>query len=123
MCTQPQFERTTTFEIQCICIIEHVVRVLSRRFEFVMLVCFQLITLMIGDNDFCSDICYRSDLRAVLRDHREDLMEALRILRDNLPRTIVNLIPPPSKSIKLMLLIIKSLKPISKHQLIILAII
>lgn len=55
-----------------------------------------MITFMIGDNDFCSEMCY-SDLESTLKRHKDDLRTVLRLLRDNLPRTIVNVIPPPRK--------------------------
>lgn len=51
---------------------------------------------MIGDNDFCSEFCY-NDFNSILKEHESDLVTALRILKKNLPRTFVNIIPPPSK--------------------------
>ncbi|XP_076172661.1 phospholipase B1, membrane-associated isoform X2 [Ptiloglossa arizonensis] len=51
----------------------------------------KLISLMIGSNDFCSDICHISSPWSVLEAHRTDLVKTLRILRDNLPRTIIAL--------------------------------
>lgn len=50
---------------------------------------------MIGGNDFCLNICYQSDFEYMLQAHRKDMIQSLRLLRDNLPRTIVNLVPPP----------------------------
>ncbi|XP_076647791.1 phospholipase B1, membrane-associated isoform X1 [Halictus rubicundus] len=55
----------------------------------------KLITVMIGSNDFCINICAVSLPRSILDDHKKDLVKTLRILRDNLPRTIVALILPP----------------------------
>ena len=54
-----------------------------------------MISLMIGNNDFCVDMCYLPSPWMLLKNHREDLLETLRIIRDNLPRTLVNIIPPP----------------------------
>lgn len=50
---------------------------------------------MIGANDFCSEMCYLPSPWSIVKNHREDLLETLRIIRDNLPRTLVNIIPPP----------------------------
>ncbi|CAG9863729.1 unnamed protein product [Phyllotreta striolata] len=55
----------------------------------------KMVTLMIGDNDFCNNVCYFPNYYDSLEQHRRDLLEVLRYLRDNLPRTIVNVIPPP----------------------------
>lgn len=59
------------------------------------MIAFQYITFMIGPNDFCSDICWMKSPWIALKNHKRDLIETLRILRDNLPRTFVGLIPPP----------------------------
>ncbi|KAI5722685.1 hypothetical protein M8J76_012064 [Diaphorina citri] len=50
----------------------------------------KLITIMMGSNDFCSDLCY-SEVDKALERHREDLVTALSILQRELPRTLVNL--------------------------------
>lgn len=55
----------------------------------------KMVTLMIGNNDFCSEICLLRNSYDSLKKHREDLVTTLRYLRDNLPRTIVNIVPPP----------------------------
>lgn len=57
----------------------------------------KIVTILIGPNDFCSDFCYLPYLERSAENHRRELIETLRILRDNLPRTIVNLVTPPSK--------------------------
>ncbi|KAK2582428.1 hypothetical protein KPH14_004738 [Odynerus spinipes] len=54
------------------------------------------ISLMIGSNDFCSELCYASSPSKLFKDHERDIVEALRIIRDNVPRAFVSLIPPPS---------------------------
>nr|CAH7756907.1 unnamed protein product [Callosobruchus chinensis] len=55
----------------------------------------KIITILIGANDFCLELCYQKDPHDVLEKHRAHLQQALRSLRDSLPRTIVVLIPPP----------------------------
>lgn len=57
----------------------------------------KLITILIGPNDFCSDFCYMRNPDKAPVNHERDLIAALRTLRDNLPRTIVNLVTPPSE--------------------------
>ncbi|XP_078046345.1 phospholipase B1, membrane-associated-like [Augochlora pura] len=54
----------------------------------------KLITLMVGSNDFCVQICDTSS-RSFLEEHKKDLVKTLRILKANLPRTYVALILPP----------------------------
>lgn len=55
----------------------------------------QLISLMIGSNDFCTNLCWTPSPWSVLEKHRADLLQVLQMLRDNLPRTFVALILPP----------------------------
>ena len=50
---------------------------------------------MIGANDFCADMCYLPEASMTLSNHKEHLLEVLRLLRDELPRTFVSIIPPP----------------------------
>lgn len=57
----------------------------------------KLITILIGPNDFCLDFCYQRNPDKAPYNHERDIITTLRILRDNLPRTIVNLVTPPSK--------------------------
>ncbi|XP_031640385.1 phospholipase B1, membrane-associated [Contarinia nasturtii] len=59
----------------------------------------KLVTILIGPNDFCSDFCYLPYPEKSVENHRRELIETLRILRDNLPRTIVNLVTPPSMKV------------------------
>lgn len=56
---------------------------------------FQFISIMIGSNDFCSDMCWVPSPWSILEKHKEMMLQVLRTLRDNLPRTFVALIPPP----------------------------
>ncbi|XP_012219356.1 phospholipase B1, membrane-associated [Linepithema humile] len=55
----------------------------------------KFISLMIGSNDFCTELCWVPSPWSVLEKHKADLLQVLRTLRDNLPRTFVALIPPP----------------------------
>ncbi|KAL2737811.1 hypothetical protein V1478_001897 [Vespula squamosa] len=57
------------------------------------------ISLMIGANDFCLFFCTSSSLTEILQNHERDIVETLRILRDNVPRVFVSLIPPPQLKI------------------------
>lgn len=54
-----------------------------------------MITLMIGANDFCTDMCYLPEASMTLENHKRDLLQVLRSLRDELPRTFVSIVPPP----------------------------
>lgn len=56
----------------------------------------KMITILIGPNDFCLDFCYLPIPELSPENHRRELIATLRILRDNLPRTIINLVTPPS---------------------------
>lgn len=58
----------------------------------------KIISLMIGPNDFCTHICYAGDVKNIPENHRKDLVRALRLLRDNLPRTLIYLVIAPSKT-------------------------
>uniref|UniRef100_A0A1B0FV22 Putative phospholipase n=1 Tax=Lutzomyia longipalpis TaxID=7200 RepID=A0A1B0FV22_LUTLO len=55
----------------------------------------KMVFYWIGTNDFCSDMCYLDDPSVVIEKHARELAETLRILRDNLPRTMVNVIASP----------------------------
>lgn len=50
---------------------------------------------MVGSNDFCLFICTTNETE-FLKNHERDIVETLRILRDNIPRVFVSLIPPPN---------------------------
>uniref|UniRef100_A0A0C9RCF2 PLB1_2 protein n=1 Tax=Fopius arisanus TaxID=64838 RepID=A0A0C9RCF2_9HYME len=55
----------------------------------------KLVTIFIGANDFCSNMCWIPSAWASLDNHKADMMTTLRLLRDNLPRTLVSIVPPP----------------------------
>ncbi|XP_059607889.1 phospholipase B1, membrane-associated-like [Phlebotomus argentipes] len=60
----------------------------------------KILTYMIGGNDFCSDVCYQTNATLWMNEMQEKyLIESLRYLRDNMPRTIVNLVPSPLLSL------------------------
>ncbi|XP_031773302.1 phospholipase B1, membrane-associated-like [Apis florea] len=52
----------------------------------------KFISLFIGANDFCTYMCMSSSPWSILEKHRIDLIDTFRILRDNLPRTLVSLV-------------------------------
>lgn len=54
-----------------------------------------MITILVGSNDFCSDMCYRRSPESLPDQHRQDLKDALRILKKHLPRTLVNIALQP----------------------------
>lgn len=54
----------------------------------------KLVTIMIGSNDFCLDVCYHKDQKKLVEQAQRDLIRVLRILRENLPRTLVNVVLP-----------------------------
>lgn len=54
---------------------------------------------MIGSNDFCLDMCYMDNAEMSAANHERDLIDALRTLRDHLPRLLVNVVLPPSMGI------------------------
>ncbi|KAH0953115.1 hypothetical protein HN011_004510 [Eciton burchellii] len=56
----------------------------------------KFVSIMIGANDFCTDICWVPSPWSILEKHKAHMLQVLRILRDNLPRTFVALIPPPN---------------------------
>ncbi|XP_044743272.1 phospholipase B1, membrane-associated-like [Chrysoperla carnea] len=59
----------------------------------------KLITMMIGPNDFCVDICYEKDKAQYTRQHRIDLIKVFRYIRDNIPRTFINYVLMPDMEI------------------------
>ncbi|CAB0031189.1 unnamed protein product [Trichogramma brassicae] len=55
----------------------------------------KMVSIMIGANDFCTDMCYLPKASDTLHNHKKDLLQALRLLKSELPRTFVSVIPPP----------------------------
>ncbi|XP_017046497.1 phospholipase B1, membrane-associated [Drosophila ficusphila] len=56
----------------------------------------KLLTVYVGNNDICSDLCHWDSPQAFLDQHARDLRQALRLLRDHVPRLLVNLIGVPN---------------------------
>lgn len=57
----------------------------------------KVVTIMIGSNDFCLDICYYDNQDKLVEQAARDMIRVLRILRENLPRTLVNVVLPVGK--------------------------
>lgn len=54
----------------------------------------KLITIMVGSNDFCLEVCYFKNQDKLVEQAGRDLIQVLRIIRENLPRTLVNVVLP-----------------------------
>lgn len=54
--------------------------------------------MLIGPNDFCLDMCYYQDPNIIVERHEQELTETLRIIRDNLPRTFMQVVVSPCKN-------------------------
>ncbi|XP_001357228.2 phospholipase B1, membrane-associated [Drosophila pseudoobscura] len=67
----------------------------------------KLLTVYVGNNDLCSDMCHWDEPQALLDQHARDLRQAFRLLRDNVPRLLINLIVVPN-----ILLTLKAMKQI-----------
>ncbi|XP_055676504.1 phospholipase B1, membrane-associated-like [Lutzomyia longipalpis] len=63
----------------------------------------KMVFYLFGANDFCMDMCYVEDPMKIVEKHEKELIETLRILRDNLPRTMVNVIASPSMKVLIKL--------------------
>lgn len=55
----------------------------------------KMVTLLIGGNDICSYMCTLDDIGVFPERHRGRLLRAMRILKNGLPRTFVNLVSIP----------------------------
>ncbi|KAL7740716.1 hypothetical protein ACLKA6_000080 [Drosophila palustris] len=56
----------------------------------------KLLTVFVGNNDLCSDICHWNDPQSAIDQHARDLRKAFRLLRDHVPRLLINLIVAPN---------------------------
>ncbi|XP_047116122.1 phospholipase B1, membrane-associated-like [Schistocerca piceifrons] len=56
----------------------------------------KLVTILIGANDFCNELCVGDTARHAVEDHRRDLVAAVDCLREQLPRTLVNVVVVPN---------------------------
>lgn len=52
--------------------------------------------MMMGSNTYCLELCYEDNDKLV-ENHRREILQTLLYLKENLPRTIVNLILSPSE--------------------------
>ncbi|XP_059475799.1 phospholipase B1, membrane-associated-like [Neocloeon triangulifer] len=53
----------------------------------------KLVTILIGNNDICLNMCYTDEPLAIIAQFKKNLIDSLDYLRDNLPRTLINLVP------------------------------
>ncbi|KAH8309871.1 hypothetical protein KR067_009839 [Drosophila pandora] len=56
----------------------------------------KLVTLFIGNNDFCTDICYYPEPEKTVEWHERNMLKTYRYLRDNVPRLMLNVVPAPN---------------------------
>uniref|UniRef100_A0A1A9Z4C2 Triacylglycerol lipase n=1 Tax=Glossina pallidipes TaxID=7398 RepID=A0A1A9Z4C2_GLOPL len=56
----------------------------------------KLLTIFVGNNDFCTDFCHYDNKTIFLRNHEKDLLNAFRLLKANVPRLLVNLLTIPN---------------------------
>ncbi|BFF96615.1 phospholipase B1 membrane-associated [Drosophila madeirensis] len=56
----------------------------------------KLVTLFIGNNDFCTDICYYPEPEMTIKWHEQNMLKTYRYLRDNVPRLMLNVVPAPN---------------------------
>uniref|UniRef100_A0A1I8PU19 Phospholipase B1, membrane-associated n=1 Tax=Stomoxys calcitrans TaxID=35570 RepID=A0A1I8PU19_STOCA len=68
----------------------------------------KFLSLLIGNNDFCSDVCYLPDPMKAIDYHEQNMVKTFRFLRDNIPRLMVNVVPAPNL---LLLTKLKGLPP------------
>ncbi|KAH8388137.1 phospholipase B1, membrane-associated [Drosophila serrata] len=55
----------------------------------------KLLTVYVGNNDICSDLCHWDKPESFLEQHAADMRQAFRLLRDHVPRLLINLIVVP----------------------------
>ncbi|EDV31910.1 uncharacterized protein Dana_GF15578 [Drosophila ananassae] len=56
----------------------------------------KLLTIYVGNNDICSDMCHWDRPEDFLKQHENDLRQAFRLLRDHVPRLLINLVVVPN---------------------------
>lgn len=56
----------------------------------------KLLTVYVGNNDICSDLCHWDRPESFLEQHAADMRQAFRLLRDHVPRLLINLIVVPN---------------------------
>lgn len=55
----------------------------------------KMVTIAVGGNDICSFVCLMKDPESLPEKHRAALTKTLRYLKNNLPRTFVNIVSVP----------------------------
>lgn len=65
----------------------------------------KVVTMMVGSNDFCLDVCYSRNQAKLVEKAGEDLRLVLQILRENLPRLLVNVVLPVGENFTSTLLV------------------
>ncbi|XP_026470805.1 phospholipase B1, membrane-associated-like [Ctenocephalides felis] len=55
----------------------------------------KVITIMIGANDMCSHVCYERNPESYPELHRRNLIKALKYIKNNIPRSFVNIVAVP----------------------------
>ncbi|XP_046808138.1 phospholipase B1, membrane-associated [Lucilia cuprina] len=77
----------------------HMAEVLVKRMQtdpkVDMLRHWKMISIFIGANDICNDMCSYDKIEDFFENHRRDLHRTLTILKENIPRLIVNVISIP----------------------------
>ncbi|XP_012159994.1 phospholipase B1, membrane-associated [Ceratitis capitata] len=61
----------------------------------------KLLTIFVGNNDICTDMCHYDNMTEFVRRHEIDMRQTFTLLRDNVPRLLINLIPVPNMVISL----------------------
>ncbi|TDG51313.1 hypothetical protein AWZ03_002400 [Drosophila navojoa] len=56
----------------------------------------KLVTMFIGNNDFCADICFHPQPELTIKLHEQNMLKTYRYLRDNVPRLMLNVVPAPN---------------------------
>lgn len=56
----------------------------------------KLVTLFIGNNDFCTDICFYPKPELTVSYHERNMLKTYRYLRDHVPRLLLNVVPAPN---------------------------
>lgn len=56
----------------------------------------KLVTIFVGNNDICSDMCHYDNATEFVHLHELDMHRTLTLLRDNVPRLLINLVPVPN---------------------------
>jgi len=57
----------------------------------------QVLTVLVGHNDFCSEVCYFNRIM-ITENIKTRLEAAFNYLQDNMPRVLINLLLPLSES-------------------------